>query len=146
MAVETRYVIIRTVNNKGKEVMTFTDKKSADEYDRMLDMAEHLTVLLDEAPLALDEAMKEELSVFLAKNREDVLIALQAKKKAAEKSSKKADTKSNKSTEATSSDEDADTKNVLQADITTLPDTDTANADTELEKNNDFIIEKEDAA
>jgi hypothetical protein len=76
MAVESRFVVIRN----GVEVETFMDKKAADEYDKMLDMADNLSALLTESPIAIDEAQLEELSIFLAKQREQVLIALQAKK------------------------------------------------------------------
>ncbi|GLX85232.1 hypothetical protein tloyanaT_14840 [Thalassotalea loyana] len=76
MAVEARYVVIR----QNAEVKTFMDKKAADEYDKMLDMADNLTEMLAKAPVELSEDIAEELSVFLASNREDVLIALQAKK------------------------------------------------------------------
>ncbi|WP_280636302.1 YebG family protein [Endozoicomonas sp. G2_1] len=83
MAVETRFVVMRN----GQEVSTFMDKKSADEYDKMLDMADNLTVLLSNSPLELSEADIEELSIFLAQGREDVLVALQAKKPKVDKSS-----------------------------------------------------------
>lgn len=83
MAVETRFVVMRN----GQEVSTFMDKKSADEYDKMLDMADNLTVLLNNSPLELSEADIEELSIFLAQGREDVLVALQAKKPKVDKSS-----------------------------------------------------------
>ncbi|QOL25722.1 YebG family protein [Thalassotalea sp. LPB0316] len=76
MAVEARYVVIR----QNAEVKTFMDKKAADEYDKMLDMADNLTEMFAKAPVELSESLAEELSVFLASNREDVLIALQAKK------------------------------------------------------------------
>lgn len=76
MAVESRFVVIRN----GVEVETFMDKKTADEYDKMLDMADNLSVLLEASPLELSEKSIEDLSVFIAKNREDVLVALQAKK------------------------------------------------------------------
>jgi uncharacterized protein len=76
MAVETRYVVMRN----GAEVKTFMDKKQADEYDKMLDMAESLSTLLSQSPVELDESQREQLSIFLAENREEVLIALQAKK------------------------------------------------------------------
>lgn len=76
MAVESRFVVIR----HGVEVETFMDKKSADEYDKMLDMADSMAEFLESAPCQLDEDLREELSIFLAKNRDDVLIALQAKK------------------------------------------------------------------
>lgn len=76
MAVESRFVVIR----QGVEVQTFMDKKAADEYDKMLDMADDLTTLLGNAPFELDEKSVEDLSIYLAQNRDDVLIALQAKK------------------------------------------------------------------
>jgi len=76
MAVESRFVVIR----QGVEVETFMDKKAADEYDKMLDMADNLAEMFESAALKLDEKMREELSIYLAKNREEVLIALQAKK------------------------------------------------------------------
>ena len=76
MAVESRFVVIR----QGVEVETFMDKKAADEYDKMLDMADNLSEMFTQAPIELSEEAREELCVYLAQNREDVLIALQAKK------------------------------------------------------------------
>ena len=76
MAVESRFVVIRN----GVEVETFMDKKAADEYDKMLDMADNLTAMLEKSPIELSEDMTEELSIFFAQHREDVLVALQAKK------------------------------------------------------------------
>ena len=76
MAVESRFVVIR----HGVEVQTFMDKKAADEYDKMLDMADNLTAMLDSTPFDLSDEVKEDLSIYLAQNREDVLVALQAKK------------------------------------------------------------------
>ncbi|TKB46896.1 YebG family protein [Thalassotalea mangrovi] len=76
MAVESRFVVVRN----GVEVETFMDKKAADEYDKMLDMADNLSALLEQSPLNLSEDSVEEISIFLAKNREDILVALQAKK------------------------------------------------------------------
>ena len=76
MAVESRFVVIR----QGVEVETFMDKKAADEYDKMLDMADSLSEMFEQAPVELSESIREELSVYLAQNREEVLIALQAKK------------------------------------------------------------------
>ncbi|MGB2740671.1 MAG: YebG family protein [Cognaticolwellia sp.] len=76
MAVESRFVVIR----QGVEVETFMDKKAADEYDKMLDMADNLSEMFEQGPVELSESIREELSVYLAQNREDVLVALQAKK------------------------------------------------------------------
>lgn len=76
MAVESRFVVIR----QGVEVETFMDKKAADEYDKMLDMADNLTELFETSSIELSESLREELSIYIAQNREEVLIALQAKK------------------------------------------------------------------
>lgn len=76
MAVESRFVVIR----QGVEVETFMDKKAADEYDKMLDMADNLAEMFETATFDISEKMREELSIYLAKNREEVLVALQAKK------------------------------------------------------------------
>ena len=76
MAVESRFVVIR----QGVEVQTFMDKKGADEYDKMLDVADSLALMFEQAPVELSETVIEELSVYLAQNRDDVLVALQAKK------------------------------------------------------------------
>ncbi len=105
MAVETRYVVVR---NGGKEVMTFADKKSADEYDRMLDIAEDISTLLGSASIELDDPAKEELSIYLAKNREEMLYALQAKKRPAtsKTSDKKADAASAEKTKTEDANDD----------------------------------------
>ncbi|NMP32142.1 YebG family protein [Thalassotalea sp. M1531] len=76
MAVESRFVVIRN----GVEVQTFMDKKAADEYDKMLDMADNLSEMFANAPMKLSEDMAEDISIYLAQHREEVLIALQAKK------------------------------------------------------------------
>jgi len=76
MAVESRFVVIR----QGVEVETFMDKKVADEYDKMLDMADNLAEMLESSPVELSETIREELSIYLAQKREEVLVALQAKK------------------------------------------------------------------
>ena len=76
MAVIVKYVVERN----GEEKMTFTSKSEADAYDKMLDMADEMFALLSESDLFEDEAKQEELSMFLAQNREEVLVALGAKK------------------------------------------------------------------
>ena len=76
MAVESRFVVMRN----GVEVQTFMDKKAADDYDKMLDIADNLAEMFNNAPAKIAENLIEELSIYLAQNREDVLIALQAKK------------------------------------------------------------------
>ncbi|UIP28469.1 YebG family protein [Photobacterium sp. TLY01] len=76
MAVIVKYVVERN----GEEKMTFTSKSEADAYDKMLDMADELFAVLSESKLLEDEAKQEELALFLAQEREKVLVALGAKK------------------------------------------------------------------
>ncbi|OEF51226.1 multidrug DMT transporter permease [Enterovibrio norvegicus] len=85
MAVIVKYVVERN----GEEKMTFTSKAEADAYDKMLDMADELFELLGKSDVVADEAQREELSMFLAQNREDVLCALGAKRKPTPKPAKK---------------------------------------------------------
>ncbi len=66
MAVEMRYVVTRN----GEEKMTFISKKEADAYDKMLDLADELALLLGSSPLALSDDQQEELALFLAQRRD----------------------------------------------------------------------------
>lgn len=66
MSVEIRYHVIRN----GKEVAMYTTKKEADEHDKMLDIAEHLADFIDQAEaFKVEEAVLEELTLYLARNR-----------------------------------------------------------------------------
>lgn len=77
MAVIVKYVVERN----GEEKMTFTSKAEADAYDKMLDMADELFELLGKSEIIADEEKQEELSMYLAKHKEEVLYALGAKRK-----------------------------------------------------------------
>ncbi|CNJ95621.1 DNA damage-inducible gene in SOS regulon%2Cdependent on cyclic AMP and H-NS [Yersinia mollaretii] len=66
MAVEIKFVVVR----QGEEKMTFTTKKEADAYDKMLDLADNLSEWLSQAPLSLEEEQREMLSFFLAENKD----------------------------------------------------------------------------
>lgn len=90
MAVESRFVVIR----HGVEAKTFMDKKSADDYDKMLDMADNLADVFTKSPIDLSDAVSEELSIYLAQNRDEVLVALLAKKPPPKAPIKKATKKS----------------------------------------------------
>lgn len=89
MAVESRFVVIR----HGMEAKTFMDKKSADEYDKMLDMADNLAAVFAQSPIELNDSASEELSIYLAQHREEVLVALLAKKTTSKVPVKKAPAK-----------------------------------------------------
>jgi uncharacterized protein len=143
MAVETRYVVIRAdKSNKEQEVMTFTDKRAADEYDKMLDMADNLFELLNSSGLDVDDQQAEAMSIFLAKQREEVLIALQAKKKPVAKkaSVKKA---SNDLDDSETSNADAKEPSAKKSASEESSESHQASSEDTLV---DFVIEKDDAA
>lgn len=68
MAITTQYV----VTHKGVEKLVTTDKKEADQYDKMLDTADNLAGYILAKGIKLDNAVAEELSILLAKNKEVV--------------------------------------------------------------------------
>lgn len=66
MAVITQYV----VQHKGVDKLVTTNKKEADQYDKMLEVADNLSVYIQAKGIELDEAIAEELSILLAKNKD----------------------------------------------------------------------------
>ncbi|OZB03827.1 MAG: damage-inducible protein [Idiomarina sp. 34-48-12] len=88
MAVVTQYVVVRN----GEEKMTFNSKAEADAYDKMLDMVDELRPLLERSETITDEKTIEDLAFFLARERDQVLIALGAKKPAKKAAPKPAPT------------------------------------------------------
>ena len=79
MAVIIKYVVERN----GAEKMTFTSKAEADAYDKMLDTADELSSFLTATELMSNEKQTEALALYLAQHKDDLLIALGAKKPAA---------------------------------------------------------------
>lgn len=77
MAVTLQYLVVRN----GITKMTFTDKKEADAYDRLLDLADQIDELLSSGPVELNEQDREALALFLAQSQ-DRLIGLNKKKPA----------------------------------------------------------------
>lgn len=57
MAVEVKYVVIR----EGEEKMSFTSKKEADAWDKMLDTADLLDTWLEQSPVVLEDGQREAL-------------------------------------------------------------------------------------
>lgn len=66
MAVGIQYVVER----RGEEKMSFTSKKEADAYDKMLDLADVLGNWLQHGPVALGGSQCEALALWLAEQRE----------------------------------------------------------------------------
>ena len=79
MAVIIKYVVERN----GAEKMTFTSKAQADAYDKMLDTADALTTVLSQTKLLSDDNQTEALALYLAQHKDELLVALCAKKPAA---------------------------------------------------------------
>ncbi|WP_371133428.1 YebG family protein [Rheinheimera sp.] len=78
MAVIIKYVVERN----GAEKMTFTSKAEADAYDKMLDTADELTHFLAASTLIADEQLTEALALYMAQQKDNLLVALGAKKPA----------------------------------------------------------------
>jgi uncharacterized protein len=77
MSVEIRYHVIRN----GKEVAMYTTKKEADEHDKMLDIAERLTEFIAATEtFDVEESVLEELTLYLARNRMEVIGILKGSK------------------------------------------------------------------
>ena len=76
MAVIVKYIVVRN----GVEKMTFTSKKEADAYDKMLDIADDLFEYIETAGLDIKEEPLEELSLFLSQNKDRVINILKGVK------------------------------------------------------------------
>ena len=57
----------------------FTDKKDADEYDKMLELAANITLLIEQHIPKIDESVSEEVGILLAKHREVLAKACKGK-------------------------------------------------------------------
>ncbi len=68
MAIIVQYV----VTHKGVEKLVTTDKKAADQYDKMLDTADNLAGFMSAMGVKMEDAQMEELSIMLAKNKDKV--------------------------------------------------------------------------
>ncbi|KAF7786666.1 hypothetical protein PRUB_a1301 [Pseudoalteromonas rubra] len=76
MAVIVKYVVERN----GVERMTFTSKKEADAYDKMLDVAEALEGMLEKVDVPLSEQQVESLALEIAKQKDDFVAILKGGK------------------------------------------------------------------
>jgi dsDNA-binding SOS-regulon protein len=72
MAVIVKFIVVRN----GEEKMTFATKKEADEYDKMLDIADNVFEFLEDSKVKLDETQLETISLLLAENREKLMLIL----------------------------------------------------------------------
>ncbi len=58
---------------------TFTDKKEADNYDKMLELAENVSLWMEKEISGLNEEQIESIGLLLAKNKDTLLKALKGK-------------------------------------------------------------------
>ena len=73
MAVVTLYMSDRDQSK------TFSDKKEADNYDKMLELAENVSVWMEKEIEGLSEEQAEAIGLLLAENKENLLKALKGK-------------------------------------------------------------------
>lgn len=78
-------IIQYVVERDGDAKMTFASKQQADAYDKMLDLAEMMQDIIGRSDL-LNESQTEALSLYLAQQKDDLLLALQGKTKTVKKS------------------------------------------------------------
>lgn len=76
MAVIVQYIVVRN----GEQKMTFTSKKEADAYDKVLDISDRMYTFLESSKLKMGVDQLEELSFFLAENRESAIGLLRGGK------------------------------------------------------------------
>ncbi|WP_213608778.1 YebG family protein [Pseudoalteromonas sp.] len=84
MAVVVKYVVERN----GVERMTFTTKKEADAYDKMLDIAESLELMLEKVDVPLSEQQVESLALEIAKSKDEFMAVLKGTKEVSTKAKK----------------------------------------------------------
>lgn len=73
MAVVTLYMSDRDQSK------TFNDKKEADNYDKMLELAENVSLWMEKEISGLSEEQTESIGLLLAHNKENLLKALKGK-------------------------------------------------------------------
>jgi dsDNA-binding SOS-regulon protein len=76
MAVIVQYIVVRN----GEQKMTFTSKKEADAYDKLLDISDRMYTFLESSKLEMGADQLEELAFFMAENREAAIGLLRGGK------------------------------------------------------------------
>jgi dsDNA-binding SOS-regulon protein len=73
MAVVTLYMSDRDQSK------TFSDKKEADNYDKMLELAENVSVWMEKEIAGLSEEQAESIGMLIANNKDNLFKALKGK-------------------------------------------------------------------
>ncbi len=68
MAVIIQYV----VQHNGQEKLVTTDKKAADQFDKMLEAADNLNQYIAAKGIQLDAKVAEDLTIMLSKNKDSI--------------------------------------------------------------------------
>ena len=87
MPIITQYV----VEKNGVNLKTFTNKKDADAYDKMLEIAEQMETYLLNSDIELKEKTREDIAFLMVEQKEDVILLLKGSKKIVKKSIEKMD-------------------------------------------------------
>jgi uncharacterized protein len=74
MAVVTIYM-----SDRDPQGQTFTDRKAADDYDKMLEIAEVISESVQQHLKGLSEEQAEEFGLFIAKNKDQFATLLKGK-------------------------------------------------------------------
>lgn len=61
-------IVYQVTNKKGVIQLVTSDKKAADQHDKMLSTAEQIAELVQKSGISMDEITLENLSIFLSKN------------------------------------------------------------------------------
>jgi len=99
MAVVTLYMSDRDKNQ------TFSDKKAADNYDKMLELAENVSLWLEQSIQGLSEQQVEDIGLLVAQNKDKLAQAIKNHpekllQKEAEEPTKISDSKASRKTES----------------------------------------------
>jgi dsDNA-binding SOS-regulon protein len=74
--INVQYVV---VDKKGEEQLVTTSKKEADQYDKMLDIGSELENFLESTDIKIDEELREQICLALAKEKDTVMKLLKGK-------------------------------------------------------------------
>ena len=72
MAVIIQYIVERN----GTQMKTFTSKKDADNYDKMLDISEKIFDFIGQADVQISDEDQDALAIYLAENRDTAINLL----------------------------------------------------------------------
>lgn len=87
MTIVTQYIVERN----GKSMKTFASKRDADVYDKMLGIADDIYDFIEQVDMGVSELVRENLSLYLAENKDLVISILKGCKPSIEKTATQID-------------------------------------------------------